>query len=113
MESLCRPAIHLRKSAQRALGSLWPSRSAAKIWHVGIPDRLVVGRRQSRQGGIKTFMTRGIGPGSRPDGAGISRRSVIRSGASTLSAAGFGLPSALSASSEETETHGLSAFGDL
>ena len=44
VEPLRRAAVDLRQSAHRPLGPLRPSRSTAEIRHVGVPDRLVVGR---------------------------------------------------------------------
>ena len=64
VEPLRRAAMDLRQSAQRALGPLRPSRSAAEIRRLGVSDRLVVGRRQSGQDGraVVRFRKSGVEP---------------------------------------------------
>ena len=54
VERLRRAAMDLRQDPQRALGSLRPSRPAAEIRRLGIPDRLVVGRGEGGQGGTRS-----------------------------------------------------------
>src|ERR1700733_11258380 len=87
--------------AHRPLGPLRLSRSVAEICCIRVPDGVVVGRRQSGQDGI-AFVT------------GPSRRRALALAAG--SAAGFlASPVALfrAHADDATESHGLSAFGDL
>ena len=89
-------AMDLRQGSHRALGSLWPSRSAAEIRLVGLPDGVVVGCRTGREGGL-AFVS------------GVTRRSVltIAAGAPVPLTLGRGLRA------QGRESHGISAFGDL
>src|SRR5262249_9411962 len=97
VEPLRRSAMDLWQAARRALGSLLAAARAPEIRRGGVPDRLVVGRREGGQGrnAVKT------------------RREVLVLAAGALSA--IGLPRWLAgpAIAAEVERHGMSAFGDL
>ena len=99
LEPLRRAAIHLRQEPHRALGSLRPSRSAAEIRRRGVPDGVVVGRREGgedRDAPVNSCIRD------------VTRRDALVLGAGAVTAVGAAL-----AAQAEPERHGMSAFGDL
>src|SRR5439155_21633417 len=103
LEFLLRPAVRLRISALRALGSLQLSRSITQIWRFRIPEHLVVGRRKGSKDRKAQLKDKRM--------AHLNRRHVLGLGLSALSAVGF--RPAIAASEAGNETHGMSVFGDL
>ncbi|AUC93286.1 hypothetical protein CWS35_02305 [Bradyrhizobium sp. SK17] len=99
-----RPTLQLRQAALRVLGSLQPSRPAAEIRRLGIPESLVVRRRQGGQ--AQAFIR---SKDSRM--ALFSRRHALGLGIGALSAAGLRVAPA--AADNGPEMHGMSVFGDL
>src|SRR5688572_16539477 len=90
--------MDLRQDPHRALGSLRPSRAAAEVRILRLPNDLVVGQGQGREGG-NAFVKH------------LSRRDVLIIGAGA--AASGAIASAFAQSSEGAERHGISSFGDL
>src|SRR5207247_8592655 len=110
VEFLRRAAMDLRQGANGALGSVRPAREAAALQRAGFSRDLVVGqqsRRQARDPLVGGGLNRRSCAGRTP-----TRRTVLALGAGSLALA---LPRRLAAIEVggETETHGLSAFGDL
>src|SRR5437879_7555530 len=97
MEPLRRAELDLWQGAHRALGPLRTAGKAAGIRRVRVPNHLVVGCRQSRQGGIAVVS--------------VTRRDALIFGAGALAGtAGFPGPAIVA---DEIESHGMSGFGDL
>ena len=101
VEFLRRAAMDLRQGSQRPLGSFRPSRSAAEIRLLRIPDGVVVGSGQGREGGIALV-------------TGLSRRNDSVIGAGAVASGAVGLKRWAQAQPvEDAERHGMSSFGDL
>ena len=99
---LRRAAIYLRQEPHRALGPFRPARADAEIRRGGVPDRLVVGRREGRQDrdAPVSNLTRWS-----------TRRDTLVLGAGAARALVRG--ARLADAQVEAERHGMSAFGDL
>ena len=126
--------------ADRALGPLRASRSDAEIRQGGVPDRVVVGRRQSREDGLivipeaavrnpyhlsltihatSGIIDSGLAPSGRPErwitmifSTYLTRRDAL---ALTAGVAAASVRSRIrpARADDAVEAHGLSAFGDL
>src|SRR5215217_1730899 len=90
--------MDLAEAADRALEPLQPSRNHAALRRGRLPDHLVARPSQGGQDGSTAMKT-------------VSRRSILKTGAA--SAALSVLPRIGLAQEGETETHGLSSFGEL
>src|SRR5215216_6754099 len=96
--------MDLRQGSERPLGSVRSSQSVAEVWLLGVPDGVVVGRRQGEQGGIALVN-------------GLSRRNLLGVGASAVVSGTMGWPVRAQPQpaqpTEDVERHGMSSFGDL
>ena len=97
------------KVRTRALGPFRPSRSAAEIRHIGVPDRVVVGRRESGED-RKPAVISGLPTARRaaPGAIGCRTRQPLppMPGACGYVAGAHCRPT-------KSRSHGISAFGDL
>src|SRR5689334_8082331 len=91
--------MDLWQGSQRPLGSVRPSRPAAEIRLLRIPNRVVVGSCQSGEGGIALV-------------TGLSRRNVFQIGAGAIASSVVGL-NGRAQPVEDAERHGISSFDDL
>ena len=104
VEQLHRAAMDLWQGADGALGPVLPSRQAARIRRVGVPDRVVVG---CGQGGEDRE------PPVTRDGDGLTRRKVLVLSAGAITATAIACARPDAAAADEDEVHGMSGFGDL
>src|SRR5262245_21002354 len=110
VEFLRRAAMDLRQGAHGALGSVRPAGELAALQRAGFPGDLVVGqpsRHQDRNPLVRDRFDR-----RRCSAHALTRRAVLALGAGGVA---LGLRRRLAAAETggETDTHGLSAFGDL